>query len=391
MSSANLTYDLCTNKTFLVTSTNPNPIITHVLTSIAIPFSMGINRSAAHVAYPSKEMMAKPRRESHLPKSIHTPIFAPTSRIRTTKTDGTSVSPKLLTSVTVVSPPASTTKQETALESVESPPSPKSPAREIDHPHILHLSPIYTQNQISDAIDLSNHELASHPEQIVTVNLPTNDSLEHTLSQHRPHLELMHINHKGKKTRKPKRPKEDSQMRMHHLCHYNPRKPIKEHKSKSPRRKKSIQEIAMKPAASPNVPESEAGPQLQLIDGEIVVNPESLEYVPTSHTPTPIFLKYDADEHTTSSSYSKRAKPIAWTASETTRFFEALSCCGTDFSLMQKLFPRRSLRQLKKKFTRENKRQHGRVSHALRHRKPLTHEALNQSRLPPAEQQVQRD
>lgn len=175
-------------------------------------------------------ILNQPRRESHLPKSIHTPIFAPTSRIRTTKTDGTSVSPKLLTSVTVVSPPASTTKQETALESVESPPSPKSPAREIDHPHILHLSPIYTQNQISDAIDLSNHELASHPEQIVTVNLPTNDSLEHTLSQHRPHLELMHINHKGKKTRKPKRPKEDSQMRMHHLCHYNPRKPIKEHK-----------------------------------------------------------------------------------------------------------------------------------------------------------------
>jgi len=51
----------------------------------------------------------------------------------------------------------------------------------------------------------------------------------------------------------------------------------------------------------------------------------------------------------------KRRRMVRWTPEETKRFFYALRLCGTDFSLMEPMFPNRDRKDLKLKYSREDK------------------------------------
>jgi transcription factor TFIIIB component B'' len=62
-----------------------------------------------------------------------------------------------------------------------------------------------------------------------------------------------------------------------------------------------------------------------------------------------------ADKTSNYGSWLKRKKTVDWTEKETVRFFKAMSILGTDFSLMEKLFKRRTRHELKMKYKKEEK------------------------------------
>ena len=114
-------------------------------------------------------------------------------------------------------------------------------------------------------------------------------------------------------------------------------------------------------------------PEVQIINGEIVINssslfPDSSKRVSTNAIDEEfgtavvedstnqlgiVQAKYDS--YTT-----KRTKPNRWGVDETREFYRALRQCGPDFSMMQMFLPGRTRGQLKNKFKTEQ-RQHPRL------------------------------
>ncbi|KAF8537149.1 hypothetical protein BDD12DRAFT_807177 [Trichophaea hybrida] len=116
-----------------------------------------------------------------------------------------------------------------------------------------------------------------------------------------------------------------------------------------------------------------AAPQMRVVDGQIVIDEESLRI--DRH-------KRDALEEETmevveenvhtrlvnSGTWAKRDKGDRWEAEDTDRFYEALSMFGTDFEIISRLFPGRSRRQIKNKFNCEERKEPLRVTQALKTR-----------------------
>lgn len=75
--------------------------------------------------------------------------------------------------------------------------------------------------------------------------------------------------------------------------------------------------------------------------------------------------------HITSGSFMRREKGTKWEHKDTESFYAALSVFGTDFSLMMRVFPERSRRQLKLKFKREEREHPLRIDAAMRRRPAL--------------------
>jgi len=116
-----------------------------------------------------------------------------------------------------------------------------------------------------------------------------------------------------------------------------------------------------------------AAPKVQVIDGRIVINQESL-VVQSGQVDNNLDIGDTFEEsntHITAYSFSNRVHAKKWTPAETAKFYRALSQCGTDFSLIEKLFPARSRLQIKSKFKREERDHPGRIDYALAHRIPL--------------------
>eukprot|EP01119_Soliformovum_irregulare_P013696 TRINITY_DN366_c0_g3_i5.p1 TRINITY_DN366_c0_g3~~TRINITY_DN366_c0_g3_i5.p1 ORF type:complete len:401 (-),score=148.26 TRINITY_DN366_c0_g3_i5:86-1123(-) len=70
-----------------------------------------------------------------------------------------------------------------------------------------------------------------------------------------------------------------------------------------------------------------------------------------------------------------------WTQLETAEFFNALSQFGTDFSMIERLFPDRSRRQIKAKFKKEEKENPAKVNNALDRRLPISNFNLKTTNL----------
>jgi hypothetical protein len=130
------------------------------------------------------------------------------------------------------------------------------------------------------------------------------------------------------------------------------------------RPKKKNQPVALPPPPPP--PEEDlapAGPQVKIVDGEIVLQ-ESSMVVPTARkTVQEVEEEYqhvvEEEGHTTIvgasyNSFVTRRKPQHWAVAETKLFYHALRQVGSDFVTMNAFFPNRTRKQLKKKFQREN-------------------------------------
>lgn len=112
-------------------------------------------------------------------------------------------------------------------------------------------------------------------------------------------------------------------------------------------------------------------PQLRMgKDGSIVLDEESMVVETTIRPVTfddplnpPLIEGYG---HTTSASYRKSNRVTRWSTEETSQFFRALSQVGTDFTMMTLLIPKRSRKELKNKFKKEEKSNPHRVARALK-------------------------
>ena len=125
--------------------------------------------------------------------------------------------------------------------------------------------------------------------------------------------------------------------------------------------------------------EVDAGPQVEVVNGQIVVAQSSLLPNPETRTSTELIDKEfgDAVEDETSSqlgaiqarydSYvtNPRQRPQRWGVNETKSFYRALRQCGTDFQMMQMFMVGRSRAQLKSKFKMESRRNPRLVDMAL--------------------------
>lgn len=141
-------------------------------------------------------------------------------------------------------------------------------------------------------------------------------------------------------------------------------------------------------AAAEKLPSSDAGasgksgpgavsmtPQVLVVNGQIVINEKSLTVDAAAERATALSDFTRVEESGTklnSCTYANYTKAEKWTREDTEFFFQALRQFGTDFSLIQRLFPGRSRRQIKKKYLMEDKMNPGRVEAAIKNLNPDT-------------------
>ncbi|KAK1769082.1 hypothetical protein QBC33DRAFT_341098 [Phialemonium atrogriseum] len=114
-----------------------------------------------------------------------------------------------------------------------------------------------------------------------------------------------------------------------------------------------------------------AAPQFQIIDGQIVLNSDSLQFDRHAHAAEEAGemeeeIEDEFTHHTTSSSYSKRpVKGNSWSPAETEKFYMALRMIGADFQIISRMFPGKTRRHIKLKFNREERLRPQRINAAL--------------------------
>ncbi len=115
------------------------------------------------------------------------------------------------------------------------------------------------------------------------------------------------------------------------------------------------------------------GLQLQNVNGRYVVVASSVEVGGRNPADEQQYeeVHEDAAMTATSNSFSDREKTERWQTNETRLFFKSLQQCGTDFSMIEKLFPGRTRKQLKNKFKKEERLRPHLVSMALKSTVPL--------------------
>lgn len=120
-------------------------------------------------------------------------------------------------------------------------------------------------------------------------------------------------------------------------------------------------------------------PQVRVVDGSIVYDEKFAAAVSiSSSSPTADILEEELEyvdeddengKHLTSATYSSKAKGSnRWNRPETDLFYEALGMCGTDFSMMQTLFPHRTRAQIKSKYKLEERANPARINTALKNK-----------------------
>lgn len=126
-------------------------------------------------------------------------------------------------------------------------------------------------------------------------------------------------------------------------------------------------------ASQDSVNTTAMGPQVEIVNGKIVLRESSLMvpvHGPVTHED---FEEVEEGIHPTAkySSFTQHIHSRTWGIEETKQFYEALRQCGTDFSLMQAFFPHRTRKQLKLKFWREEKRHPQLIKTAITTNLPL--------------------
>ncbi|KAG6006134.1 hypothetical protein E4U21_007370 [Claviceps maximensis] len=139
------------------------------------------------------------------------------------------------------------------------------------------------------------------------------------------------------------------------------------------------QSKASKPSTSDTTstpaPAATSGPQFRIVDGQIIVDQDSL--VMDRHARAAA-ARAGADMETieendftrliTSSSFMNTSKlkgPNIWTDAETELFYRGLRMFGTDFQMISKMFPAKQRRHIKLKFNREERHNPQRIDAAV--------------------------
>lgn len=166
-------------------------------------------------------------------------------------------------------------------------------------------------------------------------------------------------------------PIDRSRLRMRDLLYYNPKNRLKTKSidgsiDENSNRSTIFDDRSSTPPPPPPPPTqppqptntSYNAPQLKFAeDGSIVLNEESL--VIQRPNIEPVFdstvIENDRNDNLTYNSYRKFHHTKKWSSKETVKFYRALSMIGTDFTMIQRLFPYRNRDEIKRKFKREEK------------------------------------
>lgn len=127
---------------------------------------------------------------------------------------------------------------------------------------------------------------------------------------------------------------------------------------------------ATAPPRAPPRARARAVPALRMVNGKMVVDDQSLQIdrhanAADEDEDVEEVEENDLTRRVTSGSWMKRSKKEAWGEELTDRFYQGLSMFGTDFMIISKLFPGRTRRQIKLKFTKEERLNPERIRHAL--------------------------
>lgn len=129
------------------------------------------------------------------------------------------------------------------------------------------------------------------------------------------------------------------------------------------------------PSAMP-APQVKVGP-----DGQLVIDEQSLVIEQTSVRKNKQILSQDAIEENEDHGggfYKKRQKSKEWPKWETFKFYKALNVVGTDFLLMQTLFPNRTRQEIKQKYKKEERVNRALVEKTLKYHQEFDTEILEE-------------
>ncbi|KAL6076685.1 Transcription factor TFIIIB component B [Balamuthia mandrillaris] len=115
-------------------------------------------------------------------------------------------------------------------------------------------------------------------------------------------------------------------------------------------------------------------PQVTIVNGQIVLNPESLVIQAQGRKDLSQSFNYvtEGSNQNPNTAYRRRkCSSEKWNKEETNKFYRALQMYGTDFTAIQLLFPTRTRRQIRNKFKKEEKDHGKRVDEALANRIPI--------------------
>lgn len=130
-------------------------------------------------------------------------------------------------------------------------------------------------------------------------------------------------------------------------------------------------------------PSAMPAPQVKVgSDGQLIIDEQSLVIEQTNIKKGREALAKEAiidDDSSGSGFYKKRQKSKEWPKWETLKFYQALNTVGTDFLLMQSLFPKRTRQEIKLKFKKEEKINRNLVEKALAYHQEFDIERLEKS------------
>ncbi|XP_076670178.1 transcription factor TFIIIB component B'' homolog Bdp1 [Andrena cerasifolii] len=178
-----------------------------------------------------------------------------------------------------------------------------------------------------------------------------------------------------------------SKLTMYDLIYYNPvTNPMKRSKESEMTARKISEcqseefheeENEDDPSSAMPVPQVKVGP-----DGQLIIDEQSLVIEQTNAKKGREVLAKEAiidDDSNGSGFYKKRQKSKEWPKWETLKFYKALNTVGTDFLLMQSLFPNRTRQEIKLKFKKEEKVNRNLVEKALAYHQEFDTEILEKS------------
>ncbi|KAI9036063.1 transcription factor TFIIIB subunit BDP1 [Aspergillus affinis] len=124
------------------------------------------------------------------------------------------------------------------------------------------------------------------------------------------------------------------------------------------------------PAGENGADQSQSGPVMRIVNGEIVLDTSSLQVdrhaaAARSYGDLEDVVENSFTRKINQSTYGKRTKTESWDEDLTDLFYKGLRMFGTDFMMISKLFPGRSRRQIKLKFNKEERRDPGRIKDTL--------------------------
>ena len=147
--------------------------------------------------------------------------------------------------------------------------------------------------------------------------------------------------------------------------------PQKERGSQSQQKKAAKSPAVTKPRAAPSVSRM-AAPQVKIVDGKVILDEDSMHAtISPQEYLADMTVVNESHRRLTSATFAKRRLVSnRWSKPETDLFYEALSMCGTDFSMIETLMPHRSRAQIKGKYKIEERSDAMRLAHALANAMP---------------------